>query len=163
MRKLAFFLLCFTVACCLNAQLASYNFNSDNSDQSGSYDPVEVFGTPDYASGEYVALDSGVYMVLPDALNAAFDNTESLEIHFRFKVEGDWEATPALDGFGEEARIILTTKNEYDARVGGFDVAAREWESQLWLMVTYGDGITYDFGWSKGKGDFVSQLEPGTM
>ena len=37
----------------------------------------------------YMALDSGEYVVLPEALNAAFDATESLEINMRFKVEGD--------------------------------------------------------------------------
>ena len=118
--KLFFTLYCLLLTGILSslyAQLASYNFNLDTNDQLKSYNPATVFGTPDFASGTYMALDSGEYIVLPDALNTAFDNNESLEIYVRFKVEGDWEATPAIDGFGEEARIILTTKEEYDTRV----------------------------------------------
>ena len=156
---LIFFIL--SLGSLVHAQLASYDLNSNSNDQLNGYHPTATYGAPDFSSDEYMMLDSGEYLVLPNALNMAFDNTESLEIHVRFKVEGDWEGTPALDGFGEEARIILTTKEEYDERVGGFDVAARQWENALWLIVIYGDGINYDFGWSKGKGDFVSELETG--
>ena len=158
--KILFF-LCVVSFSFANAQLADYNFDSNTDDQLNNYDPSTIFGSLDFSSGEYAQLDSGEYIVLPNALNNAFDNTESLEIDVRFKVEGDWQSTPALDGFGEEARIILTTKDEYDQRIGGFDITAREWENNLWITTTFGDGIDYDFGWTEGKRDFVAQIDVG--
>lgn len=156
-------ILCLHVTCLMHAQLASYDFNSNADDQLNGYNSASVFGTPDYSSGEYVQLDSGEYIVLPNALNAAFDNTKSLEIQVRFKVEGDWEATPALDGHGEEARIILSTKDEYDQRFEGFDITARQWENRLWIIGTYGDGLLDNNGQqSPGKLDFISQIETDT-
>ena len=147
----------------LHGQLASYDFNSNANDQLNGYNPASTFGTPDFSSGEYMALDSGEYLVLPNALHTAFDNTESLEIHVRFKVEGDWEATPAIDGFGEEARIILTTKEDYDQRFEGFDITARQWEGRLWIITSYGDGILDANGLqSEGKLDFVSEIDADT-
>ncbi|MEM7296719.1 MAG: M60 family peptidase N-terminal accessory domain-containing protein, partial [Bacteroidota bacterium] len=144
-----------------NAQLASYNYNANAEDQISSYNPQTIVGTPDYSSGEYVALDSGEYFLLPNSLNTAFDNSESLEIHVRFKVIGDWEATTPFNGSGEEARIILSTKPEYDQRFEGFNVAAREWESDLWILTTFGDGILDENGiQSEGKLDFVARIEP---
>ncbi|MEL7002539.1 MAG: M60 family peptidase N-terminal accessory domain-containing protein, partial [Bacteroidota bacterium] len=139
--------------------MADYNFNANADDQLSNYDPATIFGTLDFSSGEYVQLDSGEYIVLPNTLNNAFDKTESLEINVRFKVEGDWRSTPALDGFGEEARIILTTKDEYDQRFGGFDITAREWENDLWITTTFGDDINYSFGLTEGKRDFVAQID----
>lgn len=151
------------LACPTQAQLASYDFNSNSDDQLGGYNPAVFFGTADFTSGEYMALDSGEYVVLPDALNTAFDNTESLEIQIRFKVTGDWEATPALNGFGEEARILLTTKDDYDQRLEGFDIAARQWEGALWIISSYGDGLRDDSGsLSEGKLDFITQIETDT-
>ncbi|WP_462251771.1 M60 family peptidase N-terminal accessory domain-containing protein [Ekhidna sp.] len=145
----------------VDAQLAAYDYSSDANDQINSYDPQVIFGTPDYSSGEYVALDSGEYFLLPSALSTAFDNTESLEIQIRFKVIGDWEATTPINGSGEEARIILSTKPEYDQRFEGFNVAAREWESDLWILTTFGDGILDSEGLqSEGKLDFVARIEP---
>lgn len=157
------FLFFFIPVTSLSAQIASYPFNSDLNDQINAYNPSSVVGTPDFSSGEFVALDSGEYFVLPDALYQAFDNAKSLEIDVRFMVEGNWQATPAIDGFGEEARIILTTKDEYDQRFGGFDITARQWEGRLWIITTYGDGLTYDQGMlSEGKLDFVAEIETDT-
>lgn len=145
------------------AQLAQYPFNADVNDQLGNYDPSNVFGTPDFSSGEYILLDSGEYIVLPNALHQAFDKTASLEFRVRFKVEGDYEATPAIDGFGEEARIILTSKEEYDQRFGGFDITARQWEGDLWIITTFGDGLIYSNGLqSEGKLDFVTRIDTDT-
>lgn len=153
--------LTFIWVCSAQAQLASYDYNVDADDQLNGYNPTTFYGAADFSSGAYMALDSGEYVVLPDALNMAFDNTESLEIQVRFKVEGDYEATPAIDGFGEEARIILTTKDDYDQRFEGFDITARQWEGKLWIICTYGDGILDANGTqSEGKIDFVSQIEP---
>lgn len=143
-----------------NAQLANYNYTTNAYDQINGYNPEVVFGNPDYSSGEYAALDSGEYFLLPNTLNASFDNTESLEIQIRFKVIGDWEATTANNASGEEARIILSTKPTYDQRFEGFDVAAREWGGGLWILTTYGDGILDENGvQSEGKLDFVEQIE----
>ncbi len=146
----------------LHAQLASYSYDSDANDQVGDYHPDAIVGTPDFSSGEYMALDSGEYLVLPDALPAAVDSTTSLEILLRFKVDGDWRATEAINGSGEEARVIFTTKPQYDQRFEGFDIAAREWESDLWIITTFGDGILDENGLqSEGKLDFVAQIDSG--
>ncbi|MEM9326910.1 MAG: M60 family peptidase N-terminal accessory domain-containing protein [Bacteroidota bacterium] len=144
------------------AQLANYDFNASADDQINGYDPDSIVGTPDFSSGEYVALDSGEYFILPEALSAAIDSTASLEILVRFKVEGDWRATEAMNGNGEEARVILSTKPEYDQRFEGFDITAREWESDLWILTTFGDGILDENGLqSEGKLDFVAKIDSG--
>lgn len=156
-------ILLFILVCTVQAQLASYSFNSDANDELNSYDPSTFYGTADFSSGQYMLLDSGEYLVLPDALNTAFDKTESLEIQVRFKAEGDWEGTPALNGFGEEARILLSTKNDYDQRFEGLDITVREWESSLWIIASYGDGLHDTNGdLSEGKLDFISQIETDT-
>ncbi len=161
-KKVLFSILLISASFGTFSQLATYDFNSNINDQLNNYDPVEIFGSPDFSSGEYMALDSGEYLVLPTELNQAFDTTQSLEINVRFKVEGDWRVTTALDGRGEEARIILSSKPEYDQRFEGFDITAREWENSLWIIATYGDGLIYENGLqSEGKLDFITQIDTG--
>ena len=74
MRKICLVAVCtLFIISSAHAQLAKYNYNSDESDELNNHNPFAVFGTPDFSSGEYVALDSGEYIVLPNSLHQAFD------------------------------------------------------------------------------------------
>ncbi len=162
--------LIFALCLCLRAsssfgQLAEYEFNENFQDVLGGYHAVAE-GDPFIENNQYVSLDTGDYLLLPNTLNAAFDASRSLEIQVRFKVEGDWMSTS-----GEDARIILSSKGDYDQRLGGFDITARQWEGQLRIITTFGDGINFEPGQcasccsdciqSEGKLDFVSDIDSG--
>ncbi|MDW3191313.1 MAG: M60 family peptidase N-terminal accessory domain-containing protein [Cytophagales bacterium] len=155
--RLVFFSLMAIVFWPSHGQLARYEFNNDFQDQFGSYHAVEQ-GNPMIESGEYVTMGSYDYLLLPNALSAAIDTSASLEIRVRFKVEGDWQSTA-----DEDARVILSSKEDYDQRLGGFDITARQWEGQLRIITTYGDGINYGppIYQSEGKLDFVSEIDSG--
>lgn len=139
------------------AQLVQYDFNSDFQDGIGGYH-AESKGDPTIEGGEFVSMGSHDYLLLPKELSTQLDTSSSIEIRIRFKVEGDWRATE-----DEDARIILSSKHDYDQRLGGFDITARQWEGQLRIITTYGDGLEYGGPgiWSEGKLDFVSEIDTG--
>lgn len=140
-----------------NAQLASYEFNNNFQDHVGNYHATAV-GNPIILEDQYVQMDVSDYLLLPEGLSTAIDTTTSFEIRIRFKVEGDWRTTE-----GEDARIILSSKQDYDQRFGGFDITARQWEGQLRIITTYGDGLVYGPNnlQSEGKLDFVGDIDSG--
>lgn len=139
----------------LPAQIAQYDFNTDFQDGINSYHATAA-GDPVIENNAYVSMKVSDYLLLPESLSEALDTTSSLEIRLRFKVEGDWRNTE-----GEEARIILSSKVDYDQRLGGFDITARQWEGQLRIITTYGDGLLYGpNNWlSEGKLDFVGDID----
>ena len=157
MKKLIFLFSTILFTLATNAQIASYNFNTNANDTVGGYNATS-FGSPEYVNGEYITLDSADYLELPDTLQSAFEIDSSLEIRVRFKVEGDYKATS-----GEEARIIITSKPKYFTTACGFDVTAREWDGQLQIITTFGgcEGCYNDCRQSEGKSDFIKDIEPG--
>jgi peptidase M60-like protein/type IX secretion system substrate protein/enhancin-like peptidase M60 family len=161
-RPLLYLLLLFLILPDLKSQVASYNFNSNVEDQLGAHH-ASVFGSPTFENGEYIAFNPGEYLTLPLSLSESIDVSESWQVQFRFKVEGDWRATE-----GEEAQVILSNKR-YDQREGGFDITAREWGGQLQIITTFGDGVVYEPGAcascctvcteSEGKLDWVMDID----
>ncbi len=140
-----------------HAQIAQYEFNSDFQDGIGDYHATTV-GNPAIVDDQYVTMEVSDYLLLAQALSSAIDTTTSFEIRIRFKVEGDWRATE-----DEDARIIFSSKIDYDQRLGGFDITARQWEGQLRIITTFGDGLVYGPNnlQSEGKLDFVSDIDSG--
>ena len=154
------FLICIPT---LNAQLASYSFNTNVEDQVGGHHAT-IFGSPNIEDDGFISFQPEDYLLLPNSLNSTLDISSSWQIMARFRVKGDYKATEA-----EEAQVIVSNK-VYDRRFGGFDITAREWEGQLQIITTFGDGVYYepnacptcdsDPGLSEGKQDWVRDIEP---
>jgi sugar lactone lactonase YvrE len=140
-----FIILCFTFSNQIQAQFASYSFDTDANDAINGYNP-NIYGDVNYimdGDSSVIELEGDEFLNFPSVLSSNINSEEEFMYNVRFKLTDDQEAM----------RVLVS--NKYFSRPAlGFDLYAGE-ESGVQLYATYGDNK------SEGQLDFVTPLEFG--
>ncbi len=147
-RQYLFLTFCITLTIQTQAQIASYNFDTDLSDSISGNDAV-FFGSSSFLTdddAQVLQFDADEYAILPDAVHESIDPTQTFGYSVRFKITDDHVTNPYNGETGVGRRVIISNKLR-DLRDKGFDLYFGPYfESETFnLIATYGAG-TYDDG-----------------
>ena len=148
MKKIIIFfaIIFFTFSNQIQAQFASYSFDTDANDAINGYHP-NTYGDVNLITDEensVIKLEGNGFLNLPSELSSNINSEEEFMYTIRFKI---------TDNNGSERRILVS--NKYDSRPAlGFDLHYGDWGGYQ-LMATYGDNK------SEGQLDWISPIEIG--
>ena len=151
---LLFTILCFTFLNQIQAQFASYSFDTNANDAINGYHP-NTYGDLRYlsdGSSSVIELEGNGFLNFPSEMSSNINSKEEFMYNIRFKIVDNYTTNPYNGETVDEGRRVLVT-NKYDSRPAlGFDLHYGHWGSYQ-LMATYGDNK------SEGQLDWITPIE----